>query len=45
MKKSESSQVLEDILENAAVQESFEKTVGQEEKDSTEIMEFHCDIY
>lgn len=44
MKKSESTQVLEDILENAVVQESFDKTVGQEEKDSTEIMEFHCDI-
>ena len=44
IKKSESTQVLEDILENAAVQESFEKTVEQEEKDSTEIMEFHCDI-
>lgn len=44
IKKSESTQVLEDILENAVVQESFEKTVRQEEKDSTEIMEFHCDI-
>ena len=41
IKKSENTQVLQDILENKVVQESLENSVEQEEK---EIMEIHCDI-
>lgn len=42
LRKSDSTQILNDSLDNTTSQESFDN-VGLEDKDSTEIMEFDCE--